>query len=109
DLEYGRHFLGHRSEPAHHVERDGLLGKFTDRNRGAAKRQRRDDHIDAAAVLETRVAQWGGLVDTAADLVHDPLRDLEKMLLVPELDLGNLELALALDVGLLGAVDHDVA
>ena len=31
------------------------------------------------------------------------------MLLVAELDLRDLELALALDVGLLGAVDHDVA
>ena len=31
------------------------------------------------------------------------------MLLVAELDLSDLELALALDVGLLGAVDHDVA
>src|SRR5215213_248807 len=31
------------------------------------------------------------------------------MLLVAELDLRDLELALAFDVGLLGAVDHDIA
>src|SRR5205823_13642638 len=51
----------------------------------------------------------GGLVDAAADLVHDPLRDLEQMLLVAELDLRDLELALALYIGLLRTVDHDVA
>src|SRR4029079_6686500 len=75
----------------------------------AAQAERRDDDIDAAAILETRVAQRAGLVDAPADLVHDPLRDLKQMLLVAELDLGQLELALALDVGLLGTVDHDVA
>ena len=54
-------------------------------------------------------AQRRGLVDAAADLVDDPLGDLEQMLLVAELDVGELELALALDEGLVGAVDHDVA
>src|SRR5204863_3539518 len=86
-----------------------LLGEFTDRDGGAAQRQRRDDDVDAAAVLEAGVAERGGLVDTAADLVDDALGDLEQMLLVAELDRRDLELALALDVTLLGAIDHDVA
>src|SRR5205085_3469795 len=76
---------------------------------GAAQAERRNDDVDAAAVLEAGVTQGAGLVDAAADLVHDPLRDLEQMLLVAELDLRDLELALAFDVGLLGAVDHDIA
>ena len=53
----------------------------------------------------TRLPSWRrashsgrGLVDAAADLVDDALGDLEQMLLVAELDLRDLELALALDV-----------
>ena len=109
DLEHRRHLLRHRAEAPHHVERDRLLGELTDRDGGAAQRQRRDDDVDAAAVLEAGVGQRRGLVDAAADLVHDALGDLEQMLLVAELDLGELELALALDEGLVRAVDHDVA
>ena len=73
------------------------------------RRERRDDDVDAAAVLEAGVGQRRGLIDAAADLVDDALGDLEQMLLVAELDLGELELALLFDVGLLRAVDHDVA
>ena len=109
DLEHRRHLVRHRAEALHHVERDRLFGEFTDRDGGAAQRQRRDDDVDAAAVLEAGVGERRGLVDAAADLVDDALGDLEQMLLVAELDLGELELALALDVGLVGAVDHDVA
>ena len=73
------------------------------------KRQWRDDDVDPAAVGEARVGQRRGLIDAAADLVDDPLGDLEQMFFVAELDGGELELALALDEGLVGAVDHDVA
>src|SRR6185295_16939185 len=41
--------------------------------------------------------------------VDDALGDLKQMLLVAELDLRELELALTLDVTLLGTIDHDVA
>ena len=58
---------------------------------------------------EAGVGERRGLVDAAADLVDDALGDLEQMLLVAELDLGELELALLFDVGLVRAVDHDVA
>ena len=109
DLEHGRHLLGQRAPAAHHVDGDRLFGEFTNRDGGAAQRERRDDDVDAAAVLEAGVGERRGLVDAAADLVDDPLGDLEQMLLVAELDLGELELALPLDVGLVRAVDHDVA
>src|SRR3546814_1501953 len=41
--------------------------------------ERRHDHVDAAAVLEPRVGERRRLVDAAADLVADALRDLEQM------------------------------
>ena len=82
-------------KPLHHVDGDRLFGEFADRDGGAAQRERRDDDVDAAAVLEAGVGERRGLVDAAADLVDDPLGDLEQMLLVAELDLGELELALA--------------
>ena len=58
---------------------------------------------------ETGVAKRACLVDAAANLVHNALGDLEQMLFVAELDRRDLELTLALHVGLVGAVDHDVA
>jgi hypothetical protein len=86
----------------------GFSENFADRDRGAAQRQRRHDHVDAAAVLEAGVGQRRGLVDAAADLVDDALGDLEQVLLVAEADRGELQLALLFDVGLVRAVDHDV-
>src|SRR4029079_4008982 len=109
DFQHRRHLFRHRAEPTHHVERDRLFGKFTDGDGGSAKRQRRNDDVDAAAVLETGVGQRSGLVDTAADLVDDALGDLEQMFLVTELDFGQLQLALALNKRLVGTIDHDVA
>src|SRR3546814_13190688 len=70
--------------------------------------ERRHDHVDAAAVLEPRVGERRRLVDAAADLVADALRALEQMLFVAKLDRRDDQLALALDIGLIGAVDHDV-
>ena len=108
DLERGGHLGAHRAAIRHHVERDRLGREFTNRDRSAAQGERRHDHVDAAAVLEARVGERRGLVDAAADRVADALRDLEQMLLVAELNIGELELALAFDEGLFGAVDHDV-
>ena len=93
DLEAGRHLLRHRAEAAHHVERDRLFGEFTNGD-GGARRRRRDNDVDAAAVLEAGVGQRRGLVDAAADLVDDALGDLEQMLLVAELDLASSSLPL---------------
>ena len=61
------------------------------------KLQRRNDNVDAAAVVKAGVDQRGGLVDAAADLVRDPLGDLEQMLLVAKLT-GRSRACLALDV-----------
>src|SRR3546814_5105663 len=76
--------------------------------RGAAQAEWRHDHIDAAAILQTGVGQWCGLIDAAAHLVDDALGDLEKMLLIAKLDRRELKLALLFNVGLFGAVHHDI-
>src|SRR5690606_38969288 len=108
DLQRGRHLVAHRAEVAKHVDGDRLLGELADRDRGAAQAERRNDDVDAAAILETRVGERRGLVDAAADLVDDTLRDLEQVLLVPELDRRELQLALLLDISLVGAIDHNI-
>ena len=41
-------------------------------------------------------------------MVHDALGDLEQMLFIAELDRGELELALFLDVSLFRPVHHDI-
>src|SRR3546814_3813757 len=92
-LQRGAHFLAHRAPLAEHVERDRLGREFTNRDRGAAQGKRRDDDVDAAAVLEAGIGERGGLVDAAADEVADALRDLEQMLFVAKLDRGDDELA----------------
>src|SRR3546814_20097955 len=63
--------------------------------------------VCSSDLLEPRVGERRRLVDAAADLVADALRDLEQMLFVAKLDRRDDQLALALDIGLIGAVDHD--
>ena len=57
----------------------------------------------------SRASQIGrGLVDPAADPGDDPLRHIHHVLIVAETDVGELELALPLDIDLGEAVHHDV-
>src|SRR3546814_7371928 len=57
-----------------------------------------------------RISDWSSDVCSSdLDEVADALRDLEQMLFVAKLDRGDDELALAFDIGLVRAVDHDVA
>src|SRR5207253_8449927 len=89
-------------------EADLALAELSDRNRGTVDSQRRNDDIDAAAILQTRVANRAGLVDAAADTTDDPIADIEQMGVVLERHRSKLDLAGALDIDLLGPVDHDV-
>ena len=70
--------------------------------------KRRGDDVDAAAVLEARVDERRRFVDAAPDLRHDARRDAHNVGVVAEDDVGELELALALDIDLVRAVHHDV-
>ena len=71
DLQHRRHVGGDVVLPRHHVERDLLLGELADRDGRPVDGERRDDDVDAAAVLEAGVDQRGRFVDPAAHLGHD--------------------------------------
>src|SRR3546814_21124859 len=82
------------------IQRDRLGRKLTNGDRGAAPAEWRHDHIDAAAILQTGGGPWCGLIDAAAHLVDDALGDLDKLLLIAQLDRRQLKLALIFTVGL---------
>src|SRR5690606_12351692 len=71
-------------------------------------RQRRDDDVDARSVRQTGVANGAGFVDAAADRTDDALAHGKQVRVVIELDGGAFDLAVDLDIGRLGAVDHDI-
>ena len=76
---------------------------------GADERQRRDDGVDAGAVGQAGIHHGRRLVDAAAERGDDPVDDPHHVVVVLEHDVGELEPALALDVDLARAVDHDLA
>ena len=97
-----------RAEIDHVVEREALLRELADRDERAGQRQRRDDHVDAAAVREARVDHRRRLVDATTDLRHHLVDDAAQVRVVVEAH-GRLEQpALALDPDVPGAVDHDL-
>ena len=75
---------------------------------GPAQRERRDDHVHALAAGQARVDHRAGLVHAPVDGRDDPVDRLEQLRLVGERDVGALDPAGALDVDLVGAVDHDL-
>ena len=75
---------------------------------GPDQRQRRDDRVDAGAVGQAGIDHRARLVDAAADRGDDPVDDAHDVVVVLEDDVGELELAGALDVDLARAVDHDL-
>ena len=57
---------------------------------------------------QARIAKRRGFVDAPADLADDAVGDVHHMRIVAEAHIGQDQLALALDIDLAGAVDHDV-
>src|SRR6202171_6266790 len=89
-------------------ERQLVAAEFTDGERGTVDRRRRHDDVDARAVRQARVADRARFVDAAADLTHDALADIVKLLVVAETDAGPLNLALNFDVDRVRPVHHDI-
>ena len=98
----------HDSRPTRSLRAEAVGPEAADRHRRAVERQRRNDRVDARAVGQTRVHHRARLVDAAADDADDALDDLQQVAVVLEDDVGLLELAVALDVDLVVAVDQDV-
>ena len=100
DLEHNRHLGGDAAALGHRVERDGLLGKLTNRDGGAVDGERRGDDVDAAAVGQARVDQRRRFINAPADLRDDAGRDAHHVGVVAEGDVGELQLAATLDIDL---------
>ena len=92
--------------------RSGMPSSFFENLRmviaGPLQRQRRDDRVDAAAVLQARVDHRHLLVDAPAERRDDALDDAAQLLVAEEADVAEREVPLALDVDLVDAVDHDL-
>ena len=108
DLQHHGHLRRQVPLVLHDFQGDLLLGEFPDRDGGAVQGQRRNDDVDARPVIKPGVHQWRRLVHPPADPRHDAGGDVHDMGVVAEGDVGQLHLAGALHVDLLGAVDQDV-
>ena len=87
----------------------GVPGKFTDGQRGAVESQWRDHGVDPGAIRQPAVDHRGVVVDAAPDEGRDVTDHPDKLGVAGEAHLGQGELALALDIDLVGAVDHHFA
>ena len=93
----------------HLLLRDDVAAEAADAEARAVERQRRNDGVDARAVLQARVHDRLRFVDAPAHLRDDLLDDVQQVRVVLEADRGLGELAVALDEDLVVAVDQDVA
>src|SRR6266404_403024 len=74
----------------------------------AINRQRRNDHIDARAVSETRIHHGRRFIHAPADGRYDFVDDVHEVRIVLEHDVAFLKNACALYIDLLGPVDKNV-
>ena len=93
----------------HFVLRDDVAAEAAYAEAGTVERQRRNDGVDARAVLQARVHNRLGFIDAPAHLRDDLFDDVQQVRIVLEADGGFGELAVALDEYLVIAVDQDVA
>ncbi len=102
-----RHLVIHRTERDEVLNRERLLGEFTDGQAGAFEREGRDNDVHARAILETRIHEGRGLIDAPPEGREDAVDDMHEMIAVAELHLRELQLAHALDEDLRRPIDHD--
>jgi hypothetical protein len=107
-LEIGGHLLGEGAEADEVVDRQLLLLELPDRDERAVHRDRRHHRVEARAVGEAGVDIGVRFVDAPAHGGHDLVDDPQKVLLVLEGRVGELQLARAFDEDLLRAVHEDV-
>ena len=102
------HFRGQRLLGHQVLGLDRPHAEAADRHHRAIQGQRRNDGVDAAAVRQSAVHHGTGLIDAPPGLAHDPLNDVQQVVVVVEGNVGPLQLAAALHVNGLRAVDEDV-
>ena len=85
-----------------------MAAEAADAKARAVERQRRDDGVDARAIEQARVDNGLRFVDAAAHLRDDLFDDVQQVRVVFEAHGRQRELAAALDVDLVEAVDQDV-
>src|SRR5579885_1535256 len=90
------------------AERERGFRELADGDAGPLEAERRRDDVDAAAVEEARVQHRTRFVDAPADRGGDALGHVHDLHGVPEAQRGQLQLAAALDVDAVRAVDQDV-
>ena len=89
---------------------EGVVLKFTNRQRRPVDAEGRDHHVDAAAVLQPRIDAGAGLVHATAHSGDDAVDNRAQVLLVLEDDiLDALHAAKALDKDAVVVVDHDLS
>ncbi len=89
------------------VDGDRDLGELPDGQRRADQADRRNDGVDTRAIRQAGVDVGARLVDAAAERRHDAIDDAHQVVIALEADRFAVDLALALDVDVLGPVDHD--
>ena len=85
-----------------------VLGELPDGEERPPVGEGVDDGVDTGAVGQTGVDHGRRLVHAPADLTHDLVDDPAQVRLVDEAGRRALDLAVALDVDLVGPVDHDL-
>ena len=96
------------AEPDEVFDLEGVPRELANREQRAVQRERPDDRVDTGAVGQSSVTKRLALIDAAADGAHDELDDVEQLVLVDELDVGQNDLAAHFDVNVVAAVDHDL-
>ena len=97
-----------RAETDEVADRERLGGELADRQQRAVQRHRRHDRVDPAAVGQPGVHHGAGLVHPPADPGHDLVDGAAQVALVGEGRVHRVQQAVALDVDLVVAVDHDL-
>ena len=85
-----------------------IAAEAADGEAGAVEGERRNDGVDAGTVLQAGIDHGRRLIDAAADAGDDAVDDLHQVLVVFERQAGDFELAGALDVDAVEAVDENV-
>ena len=107
-LEEIEHRLRQRLAIDQILRADAIGAETANRQHGTVERERRNDRVDAGAVLQPGVDHRAGLVDAPSDHADDALDDPEQVRVVLEDDLRLFEAPFALDVHLIVPVDQDV-